>query len=386
METLNRRAVIDVMRGATLLASGGGGSLDDGMIMLASYEARHSDEELALTLIQPDELPAEERAIGVAVMGAPSGGTGLDITPCATNAFEAARSAARAQKLAVGAAIPLELGGFNTFVALLCAMEAELPAVDADLCGRAVPALDNTLSHLSGCATSPVTLASVEGDVATITCSDPCDALRAQELAMPIVAKFEQNAGIAGWLLSQEEIKRCVPCGTVTQSRRIGALLTAAATDERADIDIYAHMSAEGIARAERIAVGRVTAFSTGFQGGWDVGTFTIEDEQNDSRWRVAFSNESLLLYQVDVHGSEHLVCTAPDIITLYDADTFLPLTNEDLEVWHKDNSLGKRRVALGVIQAHKRWYELTDASSSSWKPYLAALGYEGELVAYPFA
>ena len=44
MQILNEQDIINVMNGAALLAAGGGGCFDDGMILLESFKKNHPDK------------------------------------------------------------------------------------------------------------------------------------------------------------------------------------------------------------------------------------------------------------------------------------------------------------------------------------------------------
>ena len=377
--------ITNTMRGATLLASGGGGSLNDGMIMLTSFSTAHPDVPIEISVCRPEEMDDRENAVVVAVMGAPSGGANQDITPCVLSAYDEVKKLAASQGANIKYTLPIEMGGFNTFVPMLISLSNHTPIIDADASGRAVPTLDTLLSHVNGCRTSPVALANVKDDRVTIQTKDAHDAARVQSLAVPVVAIFEQNAGIAGWMLNRAEIQSAIPNGTLTMASRIGEFLVNSLGS--AD-DAFTLINKHGICKAVSLArEASIYNFQTGFKDGWDVGDYYVgyDPAERTGMYHVKFSNESLLLYQVQPNGQEKIVMTAPDIITFYDCRSHIPLTNEDLQVFKEEGRLDSLKITLGVIQVHDKWWLNPQKTSAVWKKYFSLLGYDGDVVRYSF-
>lgn len=99
MQILNEQDIINVMNGAALLAAGGGGCFDDGMILLESFKKNHPDKPITVRLVDVSEMEDGACAAVVAGMGAPTEGAGKDFTPCAVDAFaEVQRMAAEMGK------------------------------------------------------------------------------------------------------------------------------------------------------------------------------------------------------------------------------------------------------------------------------------------------
>lgn len=386
MITYNEENIVDVMNGATLLASGGGGALDDGLIMLDAFKQQHPTTPIQISVCSPEEMSANSQAVVVAVMGAPSGGTNQDISPCMIHAYEEIKKVAAERGANIQYTLPIEMGGVNTFAPMLISLSSQTPIIDADASGRAVPALDTLLSHINGCETSPVVLANIYGDRAVIETADAHDASRVQSLAVPLVAVFEQNAGIAGWMFTRDNILNAMPNRTVQLARRIGSMIRSAAQNPDAHRDIFQSIDDAGLCKAKSlIQRGKIMNYTTALIDGWDIGDYFVvdEDSSNAVKYHIRFSNESLLLYEVQPDGNEKIVLTAPDIITMYNCDTYHPLTNEDLQTLKGSNKLDTLRVTLGAIQVDSHWWLNRDATKSVWKPYFEHLGYFGNIIQY---
>ena len=139
MQILNEQDIINVMNGAALLAAGGGGCFDDGMILLESFKKNHPNKPLTVRLVDVSELEDGACAAVVAGMGAPTKGAGKDFTPCAVDAFAEVQRMAAEMGKGVHYTMPVEMGAFNTFVPMLISLMTGLPTLDADAAGRAVP-------------------------------------------------------------------------------------------------------------------------------------------------------------------------------------------------------------------------------------------------------
>lgn len=387
MEILNEKDIINIMNGAALLAAGGGGCFDDGMILLNMFKQNHSEKAIEVKLISVDEMAEDEYAAVVAGMGAPTEGAGKDFTPCAVDSFaEIQRMAAELGKN-VQYTMPIEMGAFNTFAPMLISLMTGMPTLDADAAGRAVPGLDTLLTHINGGETSPLAMADDHGNIVRIRCADAKDAVMAQKIASPIAQAFNSNAGIAGWVMKKDEIISRIPTGTITLAKKIGEIIQAQ-RDAQGDApyidDIFDALQTSGLVHAKTLHLETpLRAFQTDFKDGFDVGSYVIGDGDGgfNKTYKIYFQNENLLLYRVRSNGEEELEVTAPDIITLYNAKTGDPLTNEDLFLHREAGTLEELYVVLGLISVDKKWHNSPSDVEAAWQPYFNVLGYDGKPV-----
>ena len=276
--------------------------------------------------------------------------------------------------------MPVEMGAFNTFVPMLISLMTGLPTLDADAAGRAVPGLDTLLSHINGGATSPLAMADDNGNITHIRCADPHDAVMAQSIASPIARAFHSNAGIAGWIMGRDEIQARIPTGTISLAKAIGEVIQQARETRAAGgrvRDIY-----NALVQAKCLcACLPLRAFATEFKDGFDVGSYVIGE--GEGCYKILFQNENLLLYQLAAGGEERLLMTAPDIITLYNAQNSDPITNEDLFLHREVGDLDTLQVALGVIRVDQKWWRRPENTEAAWRPYFDVLGYGDEVVRF---
>lgn len=388
-ETLYEKDIINVMNGAALLAAGGGGCFDDGMLLLNMFKEKHPDKPIEVKLCSFADMEIDECTAVVAGMGAPTEGAGKDFTMCAVHSFEEAQRMAAASGKNVKYTMPVEMGAFNTFAPMLISLMNGMPTLDADAAGRAVPGLDTLLAHINGGNTSPLAMSDENGNIVQIKCADPKDAVTAQNLASPIAVKFQSNAGIAGWVMSKNEIMEYVPIGTITLAKKIGEVIAQLRENQGEETyidDLFDELNKRGIVEARTLHFHtKIHDFTTDFKDGFDVGSYLIGDETGgfNPAYKILFQNENLLLYRIEADGRHVLKMTAPDIITMYNARTGVPLTNEDLFLLRDAGKLDELEVVLGVIKADHRWHNSGIKMEAAWQPYFAALDYYGRVKRY---
>lgn len=388
-EILYEKDIIHIMNGAALLAAGGGGCFDDGMLLLNMFKEKHPDKPVEVKLYSLSEMEREECAAVVAGMGAPTEGAGKDFTMCAVHSFEEAQKMAAQAGKNVKYTMPVEMGAFNTFAPMLISLMNGMPTLDADAAGRAVPGLDTLLAHVNGGNTSPLAMSDENGNIVQIKCADPKDAVMAQDLASPVAVKFQSNAGIAGWVMSKNEIRQYIPVGTITLAKKIGEVIDELREKQGEDKyidDLFDELNKREIVEARTLHFHtKIREFTTDFKDGFDVGSYLIGNGTGgfDPTYKICFQNENLLLYRIEADGRETLRMTAPDIITMYNAKTGEPLTNEDLFLLRDAGKLDELEVVLGIIKVDHRWWNSGIRMEAAWQPYFAALGYSGRVKKY---
>ena len=199
---LSRQDIINIIYGATVLGAGGGGSASSGLEMLENYIKKHGDPKLRM--ISTGEMNVNAYAAVTAGMGSPVALKDIDFTPYAVNAYNALVDMAATMGRTLSYTIPVEIGGFNTFVPMLIAMMNDIPVIDADGAARAVPALDTLLLHVNGLDTSPLAMADHKNNRLTIELADPRDAHEAEVIGRNICVAFDMMAGLSGWMDSMD--------------------------------------------------------------------------------------------------------------------------------------------------------------------------------------
>lgn len=387
--TLNEQDIIRIINGASLMASGGGGSVTDGIGLLETYKKNHPGAVISVEMIEPSEMANDVYAVILAGMGAPTKGANKDFTVPAEGSYdEISKMAARDGK-AIGYTMPIEMGGFNTFAPMLISLTQQFPVVDADGAGRAVPGLDTVLVHVNGYDTSPLAMAGENNDRVEIIMADPRNAVGAQKIAAPIAnGYFEGNAGISGWMLNSEQIADALPQGTITLSRDIGIVIEKAIEDSSGGYvdEIFGLINGmDGLEARALTLVTKISDYTPNENPEFDNGYYYVGDGVTSPKYKIAYENESLVLYLVK--GDEEIpYMTAPDIITMYNAKTGEPVTNEDIDQNHQAGTLDDLEVVPGIIRVSDQWWKDAMVTNNAWRPYFEEVGYSGDVIRYPDA
>ncbi|HWQ30175.1 MAG TPA: DUF917 domain-containing protein [Negativicutes bacterium] len=357
---MNEQQIIDVIWGATLLGGGGGGSMKNGMDLLEKYKQDHPSTPLEITVYDYKEMEPDAYAAVTAGMGAPTAIKDVDFSAYATNAFEALQDMAAKmdppKRLKYSMAV--EMGGFNTFVPMMISLVNQIPFIDGDGAGRAVPALDTLLLHVNGCNTSPLAMADCNNNRLTIEMADPRNAGLAEEIGRHICMAFNMLSGLSGWMVKGEDFEKRIVDGSVTLAEKIGHVLRNCAEQGG---DVFAILGEKGIVECKKIAEGEVIAAENIMEKGFDYGKVVIE---GDDETTIYFQNENLL-----VNKKGKPLITVPDIICTYDLASGVPLTNADIKKGMK--------IAVGAIKVNEKWY-INPNMFDVWKPFLKRVGYTG--------
>ncbi len=384
MITLKEKDIVHILMGATLMAGGGGGALADGMELVDTYKRNYPGKEMSCDLYSVDEMENGKYTIGLAVMGSPVEGGKVDATNCIITAYEKAKHLSHLTGRTPDYTLSMELGGFNTFTPILISMIEGIPMVDADCAGRAVPGLETAISHVNGLPTGPFAMGSIAGDAYIVEPRDPYDAAYCQNLAIPVVQMFEQNAGMAGWMFDKKQLQECVPTGTITLCMKIGEMLEQYQDDTNASIfDKIVTMGA-GNAHVlmEQGCICNYTP-EPGVTGNNDIGYYEVKESMDaDNGYRIHYANESLLIEELKGSTATPLA-TAPNIITMYEYESKKPLTNEDITLAYEHHTLDMLRVTLGVIRVDEKWWKNEDGMRECWRKYFDEIGYQGGVLKF---
>lgn len=377
-----------IMLGATLYASGGGGSYSDGLVLLDNFKKNNPSIPISVRLYQNFEVARIESTAIIAGIGAPTEQEDQDFSPCAISCFQEITDylAPRVGKNVVYT-MPVEMGGFNTFVPMLVAMKNDLGIIDADGAGRAVPMLNTTLMELNGISPSPVALTDDKGNIVEIIAKKRSTEMF-ENISRVASEEFRANASIGGWIMDASELTE-LAVGTISNAKTCGNVIAKIMNDtdivDNKGIYIVDGLQKEGIKITLLCAKGKVTQFSSTEMEGFDIGGYLVSDVENETgiSYQIKFQNENILLYRVDQNYQSEIYMTAPDIISLIDNHTGMPLTNEDLAQIYQDGNLNNLSVALVKIKVCENWWKNENMTEELWKPVFENLGYIGPIVKY---
>ena len=318
MRTLSWQEVDDILAGATALGCGGGGDYEEGRELMR----RAYDEGRAVRLAAPDELADEALVcvpygVGGLTVGDEAVYAGIDL-PAEHPSVLAVRALGEHLGVGFGALMTGELGGTSISDAFFPAAMLDLPVVDADPVGRAVPELEHSLFKVNGLPIAPEAVVNEAGDTVIVT--RVADDGRAEALVRALAVASRNLVWVADHALPWGRLRDVVILGAISLAQRVGEALRAAR-----DRDEDAAAAVAAAAGGRVVFRGRVTSFAWEERDGFTWGELELAGESADagSTYRVWSKNENLLAWrdgEVDV--------TAPDLICCFSAETGEPVTN----------------------------------------------------------
>jgi DUF917 family protein len=209
--------VENLVVGATILGTGGGGNPQTGRTTLESdLAAGRNLRVIALDEIDDDALVVSPYYVGSVAPGAMEPKAKVIQDPFKAG-FEFLE---RYFKLKIAGTVASELGGGNTPAALHVAAQLDIPLVDGDLLGRAGPELHQSTAHLFGASMAPSVVVSESGNVVFIERYASIDDYEAIARYASVIANG--HAAVIDTPLTKPAASKVVIKGTISKSIAVG--------------------------------------------------------------------------------------------------------------------------------------------------------------------
>lgn len=331
MWSLDRQDVEDLSTGAAILGTGGGGDPYLGKLMALSVLKKG----MKIEVIPPEDVPDDALIIPTAAMGTPT-----VLMEKISKGDEVVQAFKRLEKYygqEVFATMPLEAGGVNSVNPLTVGARCGIPIVDADGMGRAFPELQMTTFNVHGIPCSPMTLVDEKGNVVML---DAVDNAWAEKIARVVTIRFGGTAWISLYPMHGRDVKRAGILHTLSLARDIGRSVREARASKEDPVDAVL-----GITRGFRLFEGKIVDVERKTVTGFARGEAKLEgiNDSAGASMLIQFQNENLVAIRDD-----KIVCSVPDLISLLDVDTGLPITTEYLRY-------GYRVVVVGM-PTNEKW------------------------------
>ena len=358
LRALSIQDLKDIVIGATLLGSGGGGSPENGL-QLVNEIAKVTNY---IPLASPDEVGDNDYIAMIAGMGAPKALKEKGFGPEAIYAFEGLEKIYSMVGVKFRYIMPGETGGFNTITPIYVAACKKLIVVDADgTGGRAVPELGTTLYYLYGIPTSPFVLANKKGDLVIGWLADPMDAFMAEEIARHITVAFGMLSGLGTWVVSGWQVKNYLEPNVIAKSLEIGKGIRTAKEQGKDPVKAVVD-----VVKGYELFRGVVKKVEIKTVAGFDFGRTTLEgiDEYKGKEFFIDFKNENMIAWKAPGEP----IAMVPDLICLMTIEG-QPLTNADVKEGLK--------IAVIGIPASEKWRK-HPKGFDVWRHILEKIGYTG--------
>lgn len=307
----------DLAIGAAILGSGGGGEVQFPH-MMASYVM---DKFGPASMISLSELQANDLVLPVGVIGAPLAET--EKIPNGHEFEKVIQFMEKALKKKVTAVMPFEIGGGNAFCPMMIAPILGIPIVDADTMGRAFPQAQMSSCGLLGVSCTPGIITDCLGHSVVI---DATNSLSLEKLGRHAAIAMGSTASFGLFPMTGDEAKTMTIPKSISRASAIGKAYKDAKKAGHDPLDSILHSC-----KGTTIGSGKITDIDRSISQGFLKGNVVVEGE--GQKIEIFFQNEFLL-----VKADGKVMATTPDIITLLEIDTGMPISSETLQYGIKVN------------------------------------------------
>jgi len=336
MRVLDPLAMRDIIHGAGLLGSGGGGSIDGALAVLNQLLPCADTARL----IEPGEpIAPDAKAAVIAGIGAPTSAepqnapTGANANDAFIAMFETAFNALKTSEgKTLSIASALETGAGNTLAPLILALRQGLPVIDGDGAGRAIPKLTMATYAAADFSATPNALSNLAQEWLTFQVPDTA-ALEAAVRPALATSLYGGAGAIALWAVPATQMRDTAIAGTFTRAQAVGRVLREC---RAADGDPVAAVLK--LLNGYLLFRGSVSKIVNSATDGFDLTTVSLSAGEGQPELWVYALNESLIAWRSD---RDIPLAMAPDLLCWLTPDG-APLSNADLQ-------LGQEVVLIGV-------------------------------------
>lgn len=215
MRILSYQNLMDLVSGAAIFSTGGGGDSEVGHRIVDNLVS----QDFAVRLVSPSEVPDDAKVVNFACVGAT---TTLDYDSDA--AVKTLRVLEEYQGFSAYATIPVELGGFNTLAAVDVAARCGIPVVDGDGAGRSVPEVHLKVYTIDNISLTPMAVADMHAKNIVIV-KETLDSRADERIARVLASEWDQSAYTARRILTGVQVKTSPIQLSLSKSMKIGSLL-----------------------------------------------------------------------------------------------------------------------------------------------------------------
>ncbi len=339
MKTLTRQDLEDILFGATILGTGGGGEVSEGLRLIDDALSKGK----VFQMVTLDEAPQDALVCTPYMLGA------ISALPAEEEALyarlpriaePAVLAAYRRFQAYLGrdfyGTISCELGGSNTAVSFYAAAMSGHFIIDADPAGRAVPEITHSTYYINGLPAAPIVMANEFGE--TIICENIADDMRAEHIVRALSKVSRNDIAAIDHALEVRDLRDAVIPGAISMAMDMGKTWRAA---RKGGSDVAAAIAKQGDGFVA--FQGTICECDWKTEDGFTIGNISIRGTGGfeGETYRIWLKNENLIGWHDNkVHA------TIPDLICVIDLDSGDPVTNP--------NYANGQNVAVIILPAPK--------------------------------
>ncbi len=314
-----------IAMGSAIYGTGGGGDPYIGRLLAAETMRSHG----SVPLMTLSEMQNSDWVVSVALAGAPT--VLLEKLADTDALIRALRMLEGAMKIQAKAIFSAEVGGLNSVIPISVASKLGIPLLDCDTMGRAFPQLQMTLATLAGLDVGPVALSDERKNQMYI---QACDNSWTEKFVRTALVQMGGAVHMALLPMTVQNLKRASVAGSISQAWRTGTALLKARREKTNPVQAILETTG-----GKWLHSGKIVDVQREVKDGWTLGTVLIEGSGTylNQLAELKFQNEFLM-----AKINRTLACCTPDLISVLDLETGLPITVEQL-------SFGYRVALIGI-------------------------------------
>ena len=364
MRTLTRTDIENILYGCTILGTGGGGAMDEGMEMIDEAFAAGKQFRLASF----DEIDDN------VLIGTPYGcGAISPLTEEEIKKYARLPAAEKSPYLiametleqvtgrSLDAVISTELGGLNSACAFYTGAMTDRFIMDGDPAGRSVPALQHSTYYLAGVPMCPMAVTNDFGESAVFT--HVVDDLRGEDLVRALAVVSRNMITVVDHVNTAGVLKNAVITGAISNAERIG-MAYREAVEKGSDCAEAVASAGEG----RPMFKGVVTGNTYETRDGYTYGDMMIAGagEWESHNLRIWYQNENIISW---LDGEFYV--TVPDLIIVMGMDARFPTLNPYAK---EGDNVSVICLPAPAIWTSKRGLDVFGPGSfgfdTEWKPF----------------
>lgn len=340
-DVIDEQAIEEITLGASILATGGGGDPEIGLLWAKGVIEAGND----IVMVAPEVVPDDARVASPGTLGAPTVLT--EKPPNENNLRHAFGELEDYLDEPIDASIPVECGGVNSPIAYAAAGELGLPVVDVDGMNRAFPELQMTTWATHGVAATPLVSVDDHGHTCVVDMGDRNQS--AETVVRTVAMEYGGISWIASYPMSGAELKETSVLNSQSLAWDLGRAVFEARREHADPVQrVLDVIQDDRDIPCFKVFSGKVVDIDRDFgsetSSGFSTGKVELEGIGDDDGQTAVleFQNEWLI---ARVDGE--VQCLPPDLLSLLDPDTGEPLRTDTIRYGY--------RGTLIAMPAHER-------------------------------
>jgi len=328
--TISHADIRDLCAGSVFLATGGGGDPYVSQLLVEQSLRRYG----AVDLVPVASVPDDALVLAIGEVGAPT--VSLEQLPIGTECLDVVdRFEAWVGRKATHL-VSFEVGGANSVIPLITAAAKNIPLIDGDGMGRALPEAQMMTFAIEGVCPSPAVAVDYTGGCVYF---DTKDTLHYERQVRNIAMAMGGMVFTAEHPMTGVEAKRAIVPGTIGFALEIGRVLAANYGNARqVEAPLRALFERSDYGVLKHLYTGKIVDINRKVVGGFDVGEARLESLAGDMPpLTLSIKNEFLVATLGD-----RVVASVPDLITMVDHETSSPINSERVHY-------GQRVTVFGI-------------------------------------